>query len=97
MIEPNFKTERHKPTRQEKAEIRERVFARDGHCQLTGYSPCFGALTPHHRRKASQGGEYSVKNLVTLCAHHNDELEADPELAVIGRGLGLVLKAGDTA
>jgi 5-methylcytosine-specific restriction endonuclease McrA len=95
----------------ERAEIRERVFARDGHrCRLdpagyaesigrlmavglipeprTGVPACHGALTPHHLLKASQGGAYTLDNLVTLCSMHNCWVEDHPAQA---RDLGLVI------
>lgn len=82
----------------ERAVVREAVFTRDGCCVLRGVEgagQCFGSpFTPHHRRKASQGGAYTVDNLVTLCAHHNDELEANADLAAIGVALGLVIRRG---
>lgn len=85
--------------RRRRDEVRTAVFKRDGYrCLFAGVhgaGPCFGQLTFHHRRKASQGGEYSVANGGSLCVHHNDELEADADLAVLGRSLGLVLLAGD--
>ncbi|MDE2096428.1 MAG: HNH endonuclease [Patescibacteria group bacterium] len=81
-----------------RAEIREAVFARDKVCQWPvsyggqfGFalcaSKCFGPLTPHHLLKASQGGQYSMENLVALCARHNQEVEDHPMMA---RALGLV-------
>jgi 5-methylcytosine-specific restriction endonuclease McrA len=89
---------RGKMTADEKRPIREAVFARDMHrCQLADLGGCFGGLTPHHRRKASQGGGYTVENLVSLCAHHNDELEADADLASLARERGLVVRRDDTA
>jgi len=82
-----------------KAPIRERVFARDGYrCRLQaveGAGRCFGGITPHHVVKASQGGAYTVDNLVTLCAHHNDQVEADADLAALAHRLGLVTRRGD--
>lgn len=81
-----------------KAEIRAEVYRRDGRCRLErvpGAGMCHGPLTPHHRRKGGQGGGYTTENLVALCAHHNDELEADADLALLGRTMGLVLKRGD--
>lgn len=75
--------------------IRQQVFARDGGCKLAGHGRCFGDLTPHHRRKASEGGGYTMLNLVSLCAHHNDQLEADAKLAKTARFYGLVLLHGD--
>jgi 5-methylcytosine-specific restriction endonuclease McrA len=80
------------------AAIREAVFERDGYrCQLGHWSPCFGPLTPHHRRKASQGGRYTLENLTALCSSHNDQLEADPVLAAYARSIGLVLRREDVA
>jgi 5-methylcytosine-specific restriction endonuclease McrA len=77
-----------------RAVIRGEVFQRDGfRCELDGFlgaGRCFGPLTPHHVIKASQGGAYSVENLRTLCAHHNEQLEADADLARLAEGLGLV-------
>jgi hypothetical protein len=80
-----------------RAEVREAVFHRDGGCLLRGVDGagrCFGGLTPHHRRKASQGGTYDEDTLATLCAHHNDELEANADLARLGVELGLVIRRG---
>lgn len=82
--------------------IRKAVFERDQHCLLSpfggawGYlnlygsswGPCFGEpLTAHHLRKEGQGGEYTLDNLVTLCAGHNDLVEDYPAAA---RNIGLV-------
>lgn len=76
--------------------IRTQVFDRDDYrCALrdvTGAGRCYGPLTPHHRRKAGQGGAYSLDNLVTLCRHHNDALESHPDLALLGERLGLVVR-----
>lgn len=83
---------------------RELVYSRDRHaCQVavigaaTGYDVgrCFGHLTPHHRRKDGRGGAYTVANLVTACAHHNDQLEGDADLAAWAHGVGLVVRQGD--
>lgn len=82
----------------EKRPIREAVFRRDGGCLLAGYhgtGKCYGPLTAHHKRKASQGGSYSMENLIALCAHHNDELEADADLAAMAHGAGFVIRRGD--
>jgi len=76
---------------------RSRVFDRDGGCLLAHHGNCHGPLTPHHRRKASQGGKYTELNLMTLCAFHNDHLEADADFALGGQHHGVVLKAGDFA
>lgn len=77
-------------------EIRQAVFARDRwRCQLEDVKaagPCRGRLTYHHRRKASQGGEFTVENGATLCLHHNCELEADADLAALAVTLGLVIR-----
>lgn len=89
--------------REERARVRLIVFARDSwRCQagvlpaLRHYSPCFGALTPHHVVKASQGGKYEEQNLVTLCAHHNELLESDANFARLGRRYGLVRRGKAT-
>lgn len=78
---------------------RELTFARDRYrCRLEGVpgaGRCFGRISFHHRRKASQGGPYTVANGATLCLGHNDRLESDADLAALGRRLGLVLRAGD--
>lgn len=82
-----------------KAPIREAVFERDGRrCQLRGVpgaGGCFGGLTPHHIVKDGQGGGYTMENLVTLCAHHNDQIEADADVAAVARERGLVKLRGD--
>jgi 5-methylcytosine-specific restriction endonuclease McrA len=76
--------------------IRQQVFERDRFlCRLqgaTGAGECFGPLTPHHVRKASQGGAYSVDNLASLCAHHNVQLEADADLSRLAEQMGLVAR-----
>lgn len=69
--------------RRTEAEVRAMVFARDRSCVLHKWflldlPPCFGVLTPHHRRKASAGGGYSMANLQTLCAFHNTDVEDRP-------------------
>lgn len=88
----------------ERATTRDLVFRRDRYlCQVMvkadedawTVSPCFGPLTPHHRRKASQGGAYSTENLVTVCAGHNDEVEANAMLAAWCNSVGLVVRRGD--
>ncbi len=79
----------------DEAEVRAVVFARAGWCcqlyRVAGAGRCMGDLTYQHRRKASQGGKYTVENGAALCAHHNTELEANPDLARLGVQLGLVL------
>lgn len=78
-----------------RARVKAAVFERDGYrCRLAGVAGagrCFGELTFHHRRKASQGGRYTFENGAALCAHHNEQLEADADLAALGVRLGLVL------
>lgn len=79
--------------------VRERVFARDGHCCVVPLlavnaglgqvmvGACYGPLTYHHLKKASAGGPYTVDNGATACAFHNGWIEDRPHLA---RSLGLV-------
>lgn len=79
---------------EDEARVRDEVFRRDRVCQLrevAGAGRCFGPLTFHHRRKAAQGGGYTVENGSALCSSHNDRLEAEPELAALARTLGLVV------
>lgn len=56
-----------------KRPIREAVFRRDGGCVLQRHvrHACFGGLTVHHIVKESQGGPYTLENLVALCAWAN--------------------------
>jgi hypothetical protein len=83
----------------EHEQIREQVFARDGRrCRLRsvpGAGRCSGPISFHHRRKGGQGGGYTLENGATLCTGHNDRLEADADLALLARTMGLVLKRGD--
>lgn len=75
--------------------IREAVFARDRYlCRMpiAVGGPCVGPLTPHHVRKASQGGGYTVENLIALCRFHNDWCEDEPDIA---HRLGFVKRAGE--
>lgn len=67
--------------RRTEAHVREQVFARDRGCvlRMVEGSACYGHMTPHHRRKAGAGGAYSMKNLVTLCVHHNGAVEDEPD------------------
>lgn len=80
----------------ERAAVRAAVFERDGHrCVVHGLpdaGPCHGPLTPHHVRKASQGGAYAVSNLVAACEGHNSAIEDRPDWA---HAHGLVLRHGD--
>lgn len=77
--------------------IRSKVLRRDGRCLIADvdHRPCFGPLTPHHKRKESQGGAYSMENLVAACSFHNDEIEADADLAARCRFAGFVIRRGD--
>lgn len=71
--------------------VRAAVFERDGGCVAdTWRQPCIGPLTPHHLRKAGQGGAYTEDNLVTLCSMHNGMVEDYPHEAT---ARGLVIKA----
>jgi len=80
-----------------KAAVRAEVFARDGACVLRdkGFGKCYGRLTPHHVRKASQGGTFTADNLVALCAWHNDLLEIDADAAKRAHTLGIVRRSGE--
>lgn len=83
-----------KAQKDERAEIRDRVFARDSYrCLLWFDHNCEGGLTPHHLRKASQGGPYAVSNLVTLCAYANGLVEDEPDWT---HRLGLVVRNGES-
>ena len=67
--------------RQAEADIRLRVFQRDRRCVLSVLDDthrCLGPLTPHHRRKASSGGAYSLLNLISICARGNGDIEDRP-------------------
>lgn len=77
--------------------IREQVFARDRGCVLRMIegTDCYGPMTPHHRRKASSGGAYSLANLVTLCLGHNGAVEDHPA-DYRERFPFLVVREGDT-
>lgn len=91
-----YRSARKEAARADEFATRAIVFARDGYrCRLDAHAAagrCVGPLTPHHRRKASAAGAYSVDNLVTLCAQHNAWVEDHPRLA---RDLGLVVREGD--
>ena len=84
--------------------IRSAVFERDRVCRLlltpsilSSFGPCGGVpLTPHHLRKAGQGGTYSMSNLLTLCAHHNDQIEVMPRLDMEAAGL-VIPRSSDLA
>ncbi len=82
--------------RQRRAEVREQVWLRDRRCPLSGHPPagrCFGDMTPHHLKKASQGGSYEPRNIVVLCAAMNTWVEDNPREA---HELGLVVRQGET-
>lgn len=67
-----------------------RALERDRGCLLRALPghECLGPLTPHHLRKASQGGAFEPENIVTLCALGNDEVEDHPAQAI---EMGLVV------
>lgn len=74
------------------------IVARDQRCRLADSpltGPCLGRLTPHHLRKAAKQGPYTVSNLLTLCAAHNDWVETSPAADHV-RTWGLVISWGDT-
>lgn len=78
--------------------IRGQVFQRDDYrCRLLEIPGhvCNGHLTPHHRLKASQGGAYTLANLVTACSFGNCLLEDDAVFAAKAHLLGLVVLRGD--
>ena len=73
-----------------RAAVRAEVFERDGwRCQIQPLvgDRCFGPLTPHHLKKASQGGAYTAENFTSACAYHNVWVEDHP---VRAKELGLV-------
>ena len=82
--------------KQQRAEVRQIVFDRDGRCRMRNdYNAdrCFGSMTVHHLQKASAGGTYEPANLIMLCAYHNGWVEDHPRLAW---EMGLVCRSGDT-
>lgn len=77
--------------------MREAVFARDRwtcllarHGKVLG-TVCHFGITPHHLLKESKQGEYSMVNLITLCAAHNDAVELHPTEAL---EMGLTVARG---
>lgn len=79
--------------------VQQAVFARDGYrCALRDIDPdhqCFGPLTYQHRRKASAQGAYTLENGATLCAHGNQLIEQDADVADLAHEHGLVVRQGD--
>jgi hypothetical protein len=87
--------------------VRQVVFDRDRWCLLrNGLRPilavaesavvvpdCWGKPTPHHLRKAGQGGPYIECNLVRLCVGHNQWVETVRPWA---RLVGLEMTRTDT-
>lgn len=73
--------------------VTEQVFRRDGGCILSHLAShrCHGTLTPHHLRKQSAGGQWTLENCVALCAGANGMVEDEPGWA---RTIGLVVRAG---
>jgi hypothetical protein len=75
----------HRPPKAVASAIRVAVYDRDGHrCRLRGSTagPCIGGLTVHHLRKESQGGRWTMRNLLTLCQGHNGWVETERLLSV---------------
>ena len=74
--------------RADRRPVEERLFLaileRDGGCVVAGepwvdgIHECSGPNTPHHRRKQSGGGEWTMRNLVVLCAGANTDVEDFP-------------------
>lgn len=80
--------------RDERREIRTRVYERDSYrCVLWFDHQCYGGLSVHHLRKASQGGPYAPENLVTLCVRLNGWVEDEPDHY---HRFGLVVRRGET-
>lgn len=83
--------------------VRRAIIARDRVCQvaaigqLHGYDvgPCQGVLSYGHRRKASQGGAYTMANGTAQCVAHNCALEQNADLARWAHCVGLVVRRGD--
>lgn len=69
----------------------EKVLERDGGCRFPHDQvpdlPCMGGMSPHHLLKSSQGGQYTMDNLITLCVASNGWIEDHPRRAT---ELGLV-------
>lgn len=65
------------------SKIRKAVFARDHYfCAMTAYSSCVGDLTLQHRVGRGMGGSKRLdgfSNLLSLCAWHNQLIEADAQ------------------
>ena len=79
---------------EEEALVRLAVFVRDRWgCRLASLGGCWGDPTPHHLRKAHEGGPYSLENLICLCVGHNRWVEDHPPEA---RRLGLVERGLET-
>ncbi len=74
----------------DKSYVRYQVFNRDGWSCRMHAEGCFGDLTVHHLRKASQGGTYTPENLITLCAYHNGWVEDHP---IAAHERGMVVKS----
>jgi 5-methylcytosine-specific restriction endonuclease McrA len=90
-------SDRRRSESDDRADVREQVYRRDyWTCRLERASrqrddvpECSGPLTPHHLKKASAGGPYTLENLVTLCRGHNSWVEDAPLLAT---ELGMVIR-----
>ena len=69
------------------------MLERDGHKCVACGTPF--DLTPQHRANRGMGGSkrgHGLSNLVTMCKPHNDQLEADPMFAELGRRMGWKVK-----
>lgn len=93
--------------RADRRPVEERLFKaileRDGGCVVAGEAwvndephECSGPSTPHHLRKSSAGGGWTMRNLVVLCAKANTEVEDNPAW-VRARYPWLVVRFGDVA
>jgi hypothetical protein len=85
--------------RADEMEVTETCFRRDGYrCQLVGLVPghnCYGTvLTPHHLRKQSQGGTWTLDNLLSVCAVPFRSKHSPP---LVAWGFGLVVRTGETS
>lgn len=89
-----FRSEKRQAARANELEVTALVFACDGGCRLAVLPDhkCSGPLTPHHLKKASQGGKWTAANIVALCAGANRWVEDYPRRAW---QLGLVCRRGE--
>lgn len=85
------RSEKRQDQRPQEEAITAEVFRRDGGCIMRTQAShiCHGPLTPHHLRKQSAGGPWTLDNVVALCAWANGEVENAPYW---GRHHGLVVR-----